>query len=61
MADPGFPGRRGANPRGVCVKLLLIRSTIVAKKLHKNDKIWAEGGASLPPLDPPLGYDEYSE
>ena len=56
LADPGFPGRGGTNPRGVTPIYYL---TIFCRKLHENERNWTEMRVTCPQLplpshDPPL-------
>ena len=49
VADPGFPRGGGANPKGAPTYYLANFS----RKLHENEEILGQRGAS-PPLDSPL-------
>ena len=54
VADPGFPRRGGANPRGGAPTYYL---TNFSQKLHENEEnLTQRGGARpcAPPLDPPM-------
>ena len=59
VADPGFPRRGGANPKGGAPTYYLAN---FSRKLHENEEILGQRGGtrpSHPPLDLPLPMWQY--